>query len=136
MPESIKLSAVIPARPERIYEAWLDGREHSAFTGGGTASVDPRVGGAFTAWDGYIQGTTQALEPGRRIVQRWRTTDFPPEAPDSLLEVLLEETPRGTRVTLVHTNIPDGQGQEYKQGWKDYYLAPMKQYFAGNKDRA
>ncbi|MBI4202481.1 MAG: SRPBCC domain-containing protein, partial [Chloroflexi bacterium] len=68
MPESIKLSAVIPATPERIYQAWLDSREHAAFTGG-AATVEAKVGGRFTAWDGYIQGTIQALEPGRRILQ-------------------------------------------------------------------
>ncbi|MBI4197611.1 MAG: SRPBCC domain-containing protein [Chloroflexi bacterium] len=136
MSESIKLSAVIPAGPQRIYEAWLDGREHAAFTGGGAASVDRKVGGKFTAWDGYISGTNVELEPGRRIVQRWRTTNFSRESPDSHLEVLLKETPRGTRVTLVHTDIPDGQGQEYKQGWREFYLAPMKRYFAGSKSGA
>lgn len=129
MPESIKLSAVIPATPERIYQAWLDSREHAAFTGG-AATVEAKVGGRFTAWDGYIQGTIQALEPGRRILQAWRSADFPADAPDSRLEVLLARTPRGTRITLVHTNIPEGQGTDYEQGWKDYYLTPMKGYFA------
>ncbi len=136
MPESIKLSAVIPATPQRIYDAWLDSQEHSSFTGGGAATVDPRVGGKYTAWDGYIQGTTDALEAGKRIVQSWRSADFPDDAPDSRLEVLLEPSPRGARVTLVHTNIPDGQAQDYKQGWKDYYLAPMKAYFAKKKPTA
>ncbi|MBI4312318.1 MAG: SRPBCC domain-containing protein [Chloroflexi bacterium] len=133
MPESIKVSAVIPASPRRIYEAWLGSAEHTAMSGGGAAQVDPRVGGAFSAWDGYIQGTTQALAPYSRIVQSWRSADFPEGAADSTLEVLLAETPKGTRVTLAHTNIPDGQGDDYKQGWKDYYFTPMKWYFGAKK---
>ena len=37
-------------------------------------------------------------EPNRRIVQAWRTTEFPSSGPDSRLEVLLEETEGGTKV--------------------------------------
>jgi len=31
--------------------------------------------------------------------------------------------------TLLHTNIPDGQGESYKKCWKDFYFTPMKKYF-------
>lgn len=131
MAESIQVSDTVPATPERVYRAWLSSREHSAFTGG-KAEVDPNVGGAFTAWDGYIQGKTIELEPYRRIAQTWRTTEFPPDSPDSRLEVLLEEAKGGTRMTLVHTNIPDGQGKGYEEGWVEYYFKPMKRYFKGS----
>ena len=43
---------------------------------GSPAIVDPEIGGAFEAWDGYISGRTLSLEPGRRIVQSWRTSEF------------------------------------------------------------
>ena len=62
-------------------------------------------------------------------MQAWRTTEFAPGDPDSRLEVLLEKTARGTKVTLVHTNIPAGQGPEYRKGWLDFYFKPMKEYF-------
>ena len=128
MPESIKLSVALAATPQQVYAAWLDSEEHSAFTGD-EATIDPRVGGRFTAHGGYIKGATLELEPHSRIVQSWRSTDFPEAAEDSLLEVLLEKARGGTRLTLVHTNIPNGQGEEYEQGWKEFYFEPMKQYF-------
>ena len=131
MPESIELSVILPATPQQVYEAWLSSQEHSAFTGD-EATVDPTIGGKFTAHDGYIEGVTLELDPFQRIVQSWRTTDFPAGAADSRLEVTLEEASSGTRLTLLHTNIPDGQGNDYKQGWKDFYFEPMKQYFSGN----
>jgi hypothetical protein len=53
--ESIKVSAVIPSTPKVIFKAWLSGSEHSAMTGSAAKST-ARVGGAFTAWDGYISG--------------------------------------------------------------------------------
>ena len=127
--ESIRVSDVIPAPPDRIYRAWLDASEHSAFTGG-EATVDPFPGGKFTAWDGYIEGTTLELEPGNRIVQAWRTTEFPPGSADSRLEVLLEPAEGGTRVTFIHTEIPEGQGASYESGWEEYYFGPMRKYFA------
>ena len=129
MSESIQVSTILPVPAHRLYEAWLNSAEHSAFTDG-EATVDPTVGGRFTAWDGYIEGTTETLEPYQRIVQSWRTTDFPSGSPDSRLEVTLEETEGGTTLTLLHSEIPDGQGEDYRQGWVDFYFEPMKRYFS------
>lgn len=69
-----------PAKPADVFAAWLDSVAHGAMTGRGRAKIDPRVGGAHTAWNGYIQGETLELEPGRRIVQSWRTSEFPRHA--------------------------------------------------------
>jgi len=97
---------------------------------GSQAEVEGRSGGPFKAWDGYIWGKTIELEPNRRIVQAWRTSEFPEDSPDSRVEILLEEVPDGTNVILNHTEIPDGQGDEYKQGWDDFYFTPMRAYFS------
>jgi len=132
MPETVKVSAVLPASPKRVYQAWMSSQEHGKFTGG-KAVIDPRKGGNFTAWDGYIQGKNLELQPGRKIVQSWRTAEFPSRSPDSRIEVLLERSGKGTKVTIIHTSIPDGQGEGYRKGWTDYYFKPMKDYFGKNK---
>lgn len=125
MPDSLRVSARFPVPPSRVYADWLDPAGHAALTGGNPASCDPRPGGAFTAWEGYISGTTLELVPGRRIVQAWRTSDFPAEAPDSRLVVELSADGDGCRVDIVHDEIPAGQGPAYEQGWADYYFSPM-----------
>ncbi len=127
--ESIRITATILAAPQRIYDAWLDGKSHSAFTGG-KATIEPGIGGRHTAWDGYIEGVTLQLVPGKRIVQSWHTSEFPADAIDSRLDILLEEVSGGTKLTLVHSEIPAGQGAKYKSGWQEHYFAPMKKYFA------
>ena len=129
MAESFQVSTVIHASAERLYHAWLDSDEHGHFTGS-PAEIEPRPGGAFSAWDGYIRGTTLEMEPHRRIVQAWRTTDFPEDSPDSRLEVLFTPVKSGTEITLMHSRMPDGQGDGYEQGWIDYYFTPMQEYFA------
>ncbi|MBP7688666.1 MAG: SRPBCC domain-containing protein [Thermoflexales bacterium] len=133
MSDSFELSTVLLASPARMYAAWLSSDEHAAMTGasaGGSAEIDPRVGGAHSAWGGYITGTTLELEPDRRIVQTWRTVEFPADSPDSRLEIVLEPAEGGTRLTLKHSNIPIGQGASYESGWVENYFDPMRDYFS------
>ncbi|MGI5862702.1 MAG: SRPBCC domain-containing protein [Myxococcales bacterium] len=87
--DSIVLSALIPASPKRIYQTWLSSEERATFTGS-PAQIEDRVGSAFTAGGGYIAGTNRELLEGKRIVQSWRTTEFPPDAPDSLVDISFE----------------------------------------------
>ncbi|HEY6907259.1 MAG TPA: SRPBCC domain-containing protein [Ignavibacteriaceae bacterium] len=126
--ESIKLSKSFKVKPKVIYSAWLNSKEHSKMTGS-KAKVNQKVNSAFSAWDGYITGKTTELESNRKIVQHWRTTEFPEDAPDSILEIQLEETPTGTKLKMNHKNIPEGQGENYKKGWMDFYFKPMEDYF-------
>jgi activator of HSP90 ATPase len=127
--ESFTLSANIPATPEQIYEAWLSSEGHSQMTGS-PAEVQGRSGGSFKAWDGYIWGKILELESYHRIVQAWRTSEFPEESPDSRVEILFEGSNGETKITLIHTDIPEGQGESYKQGWEDFYFTPMRAYFS------
>ena len=124
-----EVSAEITASPEQIYEAWLDSRQHSAMTGG-MADVSDQAGDSFSAWDGYISGKNLELEPGKRILQAWRTSEFEENDPDSMLEILLAATKNGCHLILRHSNLPD-HGMQYKQGWVDNYFDPMREYFVG-----
>jgi activator of HSP90 ATPase len=133
MKESLKVSAVFPVTAKDLYNAWLNSDAHTSFTGS-PAEIDPHSGGRFSAWEKYISGTTIQLQPYTRIVQSWRTTEFPEACEDSNLEILFEKTDGGTRIILIHTNIPTGQAKGYEQGWEDFYFKPMKKYF--NKIKA
>jgi activator of HSP90 ATPase len=125
------VSDMIPATPRAVYDAWLDSAGHAAMTGGKAALASAEPGASFTAWDGYISGRNLTLERGRRIVQSWRTTRFTAADPDSRIEVMLEPAAGGTRLTLRHTEVPDGHTSYRDGGWQDNYFAPMKRYFAG-----
>lgn len=127
MSEGLSVFSIFPVPPERVYNAWLDSEEHSAFTNR-KADIDPKPGGVFTLWDGYITGSTLSLEPFR-IVQTWRTADFPDDAPDSRLEIFFEYADVGCQIIINHTNLPDGTADELEQVWEDHYLSPMQGYF-------
>lgn len=132
MPEQFEMSITVPAKIEAVYRAWLDPGEHGAIIEA-AAEIEAGVQGKFSLWDGYITGRTLQLDPPRRIVQAWRTTEFPEGSPDSRLEIRLEPDGSGTRLTLVHSDIPDGQGAGYEEGWKENYFIPMQAYFSGKQ---
>ena len=129
MKTSFSVSTYLAAPPDVLYAAWLSSEEHSRFTGS-PADIDPSIGGAFTAWDGYISGTTLEKEDAKRIVHSWRTTEFPAGSPDSRIEVLFEPEGAGTIVTINHSGIPEGQAENYESGWKQFYFDPMRDYYA------
>ena len=127
MPIEFEVSQVFPATPEAIYRAWLSSDGHSAMTGSPATATDV-VGATFEAWEGYIQGQNLELEPPKRIVQSWRTTEFDASEEDSRLEIVLQPQDGGTLVTLRHSGLPK-HGLLYKQGWVDSYFLPMLAYF-------
>jgi len=83
----------------------------------------------FSAGEGYIAGVNLELEPGKRILQRWRTTDFAEEDADSMLEITFEGAEGGTLMTIRQWDLPE-DGMQYKQGWVDWYIRPMQTYFS------
>jgi len=126
--KSITQTAVVPAAPDDVYNAFVNSRKHAAFTQS-PATGTARVGCAFTAWDGYISGVHRELIKGRRIVQDWRTTEWPAGAPPSRLTLTFTKVKGGTAVKLVHSKVPAEQADSYRQGWKDFYWSPLEAYF-------
>ena len=128
MTTKFTVSDIIPASPRAIYDAWLDSKGHSKMTGD-KAKMSAKVGDAYTAWDGYISGVNLELVPGERIVQSWRSTEFAEGDPDSKITVTLKAVEGGTKLTLLHTRVPESQSNA-KAGWSEWYFEPMKKYFA------
>ena len=113
------------ASPEEIFNAWMDSEKHSAMIDG--ESIIGKED--YSAWNGYITGKNLEIVPFQKIKQSWRTSEFPEEQEDSIIEI--ELVPIGnsrTKFTLYHYNLSDTDMQ-YKQGWMDYYFVPMEKYF-------
>jgi uncharacterized protein YndB with AHSA1/START domain len=131
---TITQKVIISASPEEVYDAFVDPKKHAAFTGA-EATCDARVGGEFTAWDGYITGKNLELEKGKRIVQEWSTSEWPDGYSPSRLELTFVKVKDGTELTMVHSEVPAEQVDEYRQGWIDNYWDLLKEYFQKKKKR-
>ncbi len=127
MATSIHIKQQFPVDATRLYNAWLNSEEHANMTGG-EAEVSNTENGTFSVWDGYITGKNVRLVTDTEIVQTWRSTEFKESDADSELTVKFKNNDKGCELTLIHTNIPDGQ-PDYEQGWEDHYFAPMRDYF-------
>jgi len=125
---TIEQTEFIRAKPQPVYEAFADPKKHSEFTGA-EATGEPKVGGEFTAWDGYISGKYLKLEKGKKIKAEWTTTEWPDSCVPSLLELTFAAKGDGTQVTLTHSKVPEDQAKDYEQGWIDFYWKPLKKYF-------
>lgn len=125
--KTIRQKVIVPAVPDEVYDAFIDAKKHSAFTGS-KATCDPRVGGGFTAWDGYISGKNLELEKGKRIVQEWVTTEWPKDYPPSRLELTFKKVKEGTEISMTHSSVPVEQADDIAQGWIDFYWEPLKEY--------
>ena len=116
------------AKPVQVYDAYLNPLKHAEFTGA-PATGKAEVGAEYTAYDGYITGRHLELTPARKIVDEWRTSQWPEGYPPSRLELTLAVSDEGTELTMVHSEVPLEQAEAYRKGWFDYYWEPMRKYF-------
>ncbi|HTX71686.1 MAG TPA: SRPBCC domain-containing protein [Rectinemataceae bacterium] len=127
MPRTMTQRVHFDAPPSTVFALYMDSRLHAETTGAG-AAIDPRPGRAFTAWDGYIGGVTLHVEPDRMVVQTWRGSDWNRDDPDSIFVLLFLADGEGTSLHVTHANIPDGQFEGVRDGWKQYYWQPWKRW--------
>jgi len=121
---TIKQTATFKAPPHEVYEALMDSAKHANFTGG-KARISREVGGKFSAFDGYSEGTNLELVPDEKIVQTWRASDWP-AGHYSTVTFVLNGIEKGTKLTFTQVSVPEEQLEDVSQGWKDFYWTPMK----------
>jgi activator of HSP90 ATPase len=117
------------ASPRRIYEAILDSRQFSEFTGA-PAEISRDPGGAFSCFGGMITGRNIELVPDQRIVQAWRVGNWP-EGNYSIVHFELKaHDDTGSSLTLHHAGFPEGNREHLESGWHKMYWDPLAKYLA------
>jgi len=124
MSKLIRQMVTFTASPHAVYEALMDSHKHARFTQG-AAKISRKVGGAISAYDGYISGSNLELTPDAKIVQAWRGSDWP-EGHMSKVTFRLAPVTGGTQLSFTHSNVPDNEVESIRQGWIDNYWVPMK----------
>ena len=129
MATSIHQEVTLKATPQRVYRAFMTSKQHEAFTANGKARISSRVGGAFSAHDGYVTGINVELKPGQRIVQAWRVKGMA-EGVYSIARFELRKRRGGTRLIFDQTGLPPEHVGHLSSGWKARYWKPLKAYLA------
>ena len=131
----LTITRVIAARPDQIYDVWLDPKSPGGpWFGAKRVILDARVDGLFyhcvshegRDWAHY--GRFVALERPRRVEHTWVSEAT--RGLESLVTVTLEPEDAGTRVTLRHTGVPDDDfGRQHADGWS-FMLGAIESRFA------
>ena len=115
------------ASPQQLYEALLDAKQFTEFSGR-PAEINREVGGAVSLFKGHIIGRNVELVPNERIVQAWRVVTWP-EGAYSIARFELTPQGSGTRLVFDHIGFPEGLHDHLAEGWEENYWSLLKKYF-------
>jgi len=119
----------VKATPEQVYETLMDSKLHTELTGS-KAVVSSKIGGAFSAYDGYITGKNLELVKSEKIVQEWRGEEEGwPADHFSKITFVLKPINGGTQIDFTQEALPEPAFENIKEGWEDYYWQPLKEKF-------
>ena len=124
MPKTIRQTVTIKASPHAIYEALMDSRKHTAFSGM-PARISRKPGGRFTAYGSYLSGVNLELVSDKKIVQFWRSKNWP-KFHYSTVTFELRRVKDGTRLSFTQVGVPDNDYRAKKRGWIRSYWEPIK----------
>jgi len=130
--QTIEQTVEFPVSSDRLFEAYLNPKEHAQITGG-EVTIGREAGAEFKAFNGMISGRILMVVPKRLIVQAWRASQWKETELDSILVLTFEPAPAGGRIRLAHTNVPDHDHQGVTEGWEKYYWTPGRAYLEQKK---
>jgi uncharacterized protein YndB with AHSA1/START domain len=123
----INHTVVIHAPPSAVFNALMDSKQHSAFTGE-PAKISTKPGGAFTCYDGYINGFNLELDPSKLIVQAWHSENWPRETWSVVVFKLSKLASGKTKLSFTHVGVPAGDYEAKNKGWRTHYWEPLKKF--------
>lgn len=119
----IRQTYLISAPRQAVWQALIDPVSIDKW-GGGPAHMNDKVGTEFTLWGGDIYGKNIKVVDGRELVQEWFGGKW--EKPSKVTFSLTDQNGK-TKIDLLHENIPDSKAKDIDEGWKSYYLGPIKE---------
>lgn len=124
---SFTLTHTFRATPVQVFDALINSKALTEWSGEG--SVSKKVGGAFTMFDGWVEGKVLAYKPCKELAYTWKTTEWPKEWEASEVRYIFAPTKTGTKVTLTHTNLPNAkEAKNHKTGWTEHVFEPLEKF--------
>ncbi len=123
--ETVEVEVRIAAAPETVFDFLVDPDRFIQWMGR-SVELDPRPGGRLHCdvnGRSVASGEYVVVEAPRRVVFTWGWEPGGPiPAPGmSTVEVLLEPDGDGTRLRLIHSDLPGAESAEkHRHGWEHY----------------
>jgi uncharacterized protein YndB with AHSA1/START domain len=121
MPE-FATSIDIDAAPELVFQFLITNDGLTAWMGQ-WADLDPEPGGQFAVdiFGSPVRGEFLEIDPPHRVVVSWGyagSEDLPPGA--SRVSFTLTPIATGTRLDLLHTDLPERHAPGHDRGWRHF----------------
>jgi activator of HSP90 ATPase len=126
--KTFKKSFKINAEPSDIYSAITNPFTIELWTGY-PAIMSETLGSEFSLWDGDITGKNLEFIKDKRVVQEWYFGDQPEK---SLVTITIQPDKGNSVVTVEHVNIPDQDFSDIADGWREYYIGAIMNFFNPN----
>ena len=120
----IKQTYFIKAPIERVWQALVDPKEIEGW-GAAPAKMDDKIGTQFSLWGGDIYGKNIELKAPTKLKQEWYGGSWPKP---SIVTFTLTPEKTGTRLDLIHEDVPDEEVDDFADGWESYYCGAIKEY--------
>jgi activator of HSP90 ATPase len=117
---------IIAAQPDEIYLALTNPLTIHLWSGE-TAEMSTEPGSEFSLWEGSITGRNLEFQKDKLIRQEWY---FGEQEQASIVTIKLHPHEAGTSVELRHTNIPDDDFEDIKEGWDNSYFGALKDFYS------
>lgn len=122
--KAIRQTYHIKASIKEVWKALTDTKYIDGW-GGGPAKMSDKVGFQFSLWGGDTYGKNIEVIANKKLVQEWFGGKW--DKP-SIATFALSSKNDQTTIEFTHTDVPESEYKDIEQGWKDYYLGPLKDY--------
>ncbi|MCU0474053.1 MAG: SRPBCC domain-containing protein [Bacteroidales bacterium] len=126
--KTFKKTFKINAGPSDIYSALTNPYTIELWSGY-PAEMSEVPGSDFSLWGGDIAGKNIEFIKDRKVVQEWYFGDQPD---NSIVSITIIPDKDNSMVTVEHSNIPDADFAEITEGWREYYIGAIINFFNPN----
>lgn len=114
----------IKAPIKTVWQALVDPKVIEKWSGS-KAVMNDKMGSKFSLWSGDMYGTNTEVIKEKKLVQDWYGGKW--EKPSKVVFTLTEKN-GVTSLKVGHWDFPEGEMEDFADGWKRYYCGAIKDY--------
>jgi uncharacterized protein YndB with AHSA1/START domain len=124
---NLSIELELPATVKTVMHLLTDAGEIRKWSGG-EAVLEQKEGGAFSMFDGWVNGRVLKISP-EELVYTWMATDWYEYIKESTVSFRLQSLGENALMKLEHKDLPGREEADAHQvGWYDYFLVPLEDY--------
>lgn len=126
--KTFKKTFRINAEPSDVYAALTNPYTIELWSGY-KAEMSTEPGSEFSLWEGDIEGKNLEFIQDRKLVQEWY---FGEQTEKSIVTISIFPDKHNSSLTVEHINIPDDEYDSIAEGWREYYIGAIINFFNPN----